>query len=56
MTVDELIKAQEILENGKKTIICNANVAKVLEKNDIGRNLKIVISEWVSDNQCLLYD
>lgn len=56
MTVEELIKAQQIIENGKKTIVCNAKVAKALEANDISRNVKIVISEWVGDNQCLLYD
>lgn len=60
MTVEELIKAkeiiEEIIENGKKTIVCNSNVAKVLQANDISRHFKIVISEYIEDNQCLLYD
>ena len=56
MTIEELIKAKEIIENGKKTIFFNSNVAKVLQANDVSRNFKIVISELVDDNKCLLYD
>lgn len=56
MTVEELIKAQQIIENSKKTLVCNSNVAKVLQENNVNRNFKIIINEFIEDNQCLLYD
>lgn len=55
MTIEELIKAKNIIEDSKEPIFCNSNVAKKLPKT-VGRYFKVVINEFVEDNQCLLYD
>lgn len=56
MTTDELLRAINISEANKKTIVCNSNTAEILKLTDIGKKCNIVISPCTVDNQVLVYD